>query len=370
VHPLIVTPAYPPATGGAATYFGAAVAGLLARPEIHELTVLTEQLPGYAADFVEGKLRVLRQLPTRVAVARRNRVADTVGYLQTQLWFEARLPRLVRRLGVDLIDFHTRYRGWMFHDALRRSRVPLIASVHDQLAKPRTLASFVRRLVCPAQSVRRFVAKGGFPVDRTVLIPLPFTVPRVPSAEQVADARHRYALGPAPYVLFIGDITARKGVYELLDGYRGWRSSPPQAQLVLAGTNRGGGRFVRRVQRTAGALYVGEVPHTDALALIRGAGIVALPSRSEGLPYVILEAVALGTKVICPPGIPEFDAVLPDWVLPDVSAEAITATLRAVWARRDAPSYPLSEHRLVRAIDELVDLYASVVDEAASATPP
>ena len=54
---------------------------------------------------------------------------------------------------------------------------------------------------------------------------------------------------------------------------------------------------------------------------------MVLPSRSEGLPTVVLEAVALGSKVICPPGIPEFDEHMPHFVLSEVSADAIANAL-------------------------------------------
>ena len=90
---------------------------------------------------------------------------------------------------------------------------------------------------------------------------------------------------------------------------------------------------------------------------MRGAEMVVLPSRSEGLPTVVLEAVALGTKVICPPGIPEFERYLAQYVLPEVSADAIVRTLDAVWHCDDLPLYPLSEHSVPNVVEALVKVY-------------
>jgi len=65
MRPLIITPLYLPAVGGAATYFGSIVPDLAARPEIGGLTVVTERLPGEPAERTAGKLKlhILRQLP-------------------------------------------------------------------------------------------------------------------------------------------------------------------------------------------------------------------------------------------------------------------------------------------------------------------
>jgi glycosyltransferase involved in cell wall biosynthesis len=93
---------------------------------------------------------------------------------------------------------------------------------------------------------------------------------------------------------------------------------------------------------------------------MRGAKIVALPSRSEGLGRVLLEALALGARVICPPGIPEFERYLPQFVLPSVDADSIVKTLNAVW-RLGLPSYPLSEHRVYRIIEALATVYSEEV---------
>jgi hypothetical protein len=63
MRPLIITPLYLPAVGGAATYFGSIVPDLAARPEIGGLTVVTERLPGEPAERTAGKRHILRQLP-------------------------------------------------------------------------------------------------------------------------------------------------------------------------------------------------------------------------------------------------------------------------------------------------------------------
>jgi hypothetical protein len=72
---------------------------------------------------------------------------------------------------------------------------------------------------------------------------------------------------------------------------------------------------------------------------------------------VILEAVSLGTKVICPPGIPEFDEHLATFTLAEISRQALTQKLEAIWQIRTPPSYSLNNHRVNRVVEQLATIY-------------
>ncbi|MGC9350200.1 MAG: glycosyltransferase family 4 protein [Anaerolineae bacterium] len=354
---LVITPLYPPAVGGAATYFGDVMPRLAALDEIDRLTVLTERLPRQPSETVVGDLRLLRWLPRRVSGTRRRWIGHAATYLLTQLWMATQLPALVKREDADLIHFHTRYRGRLFFDALKRVEVPVIADLRDKMTDPAPLAKVADRLLCCGEGVQRFAVDEGFPAERTALIPIPFTSPDVPLQARSMPVRRRYGIGEVPFLLFLGDITYNKGAYDLLDAYRSWRTRHPQVDLIYAGANREGGRFREHIDRTPGVRYLGRVPHQDAFGLIRAAEIVVLPSRSEGLPRVILEALALGTKVICPPGIPEFERHLPEFVLPDVTPNSIVMTLDKVWNSQGVPSYPLSDHSVSHVVELLASAY-------------
>lgn len=354
---LIITPLYPPAVGGAATYFSDVVPRLARQEGVKEVIVLTERMPGQPQQRVEGRVRLLRYLPTRVSGPQRGLVSHTLTYALTQCWFAARLPALVQHYRVELVHMHTRYRGRAVYSALRRCAVPVVADLRDRMTDVARLVGVADWLLCCGEGVRGFAVQGGFPAERTVLIPIPFTPPTPSSPSQVAAVRERYRVGLGPYLLYVGDITPAKGVYELLTAYRRWRTRHPEVGLVLAGINREGARFLSQVSRTPGARYLGHISHPDALCLMQGARVVLLPSRSEGLPRVVLEAVALGTPVICPPGIPEFSRHLPRFVLPTVTPEAILVTLEDIWHIPETPTYPLEEHDVGRVVAQLLETY-------------
>src|SRR5690606_36235357 len=107
---LLLTPLYPPAVGGAATYFSHIVPRLEADAAIEKLVLLTEQMPGEPETLTAGKLTILRLLPRRVS-EKRPFLFHALTYLQTQRWFQQKLARLVAAHQIDLVHFHTRFRG-------------------------------------------------------------------------------------------------------------------------------------------------------------------------------------------------------------------------------------------------------------------
>lgn len=357
---LIITPLYPPALGGAATYFKQLVPCLVKHDEITQLTVLTERMLDQPRMQSDGKLGILRQLPNRISSGQKSFMLHAATYILTQMWFSLGLQALVRRYAIDVIHFHTRYRGRLFYNTLRRIQIPVIADLRDKMTAPLELRDMVSRLLCCGEGIYNFAVKSGFPPERIALIPNIFAPPECPTAAAVANVQKNYGLVNTHYMLYVGDMTFSKGVYELLAAYRIWRAQHPQISLVLVGTNREGKNFARQIDQTLGAIYLGHLPHQDILTLMHGAGVVVLPSRSEGLPTVILEAVAMGTKVICPPAVPEFERHLAEFVLPEVSVSAILETLDKVWVCSRRPTYPFGDHDVEKMGKELVSLYISV----------
>lgn len=357
MHLLIITPLYPPTSGGAATYFKQITPLLLKCDEVTQLTLLTERMPHQPHTQVNGKLQLLRWLPNRISSGQKPFALHATTYILTQMWFALRLRALVRQYAVDVVHFHTRYRGRWFYDALKSLPIPVVADLRDKMSNPSLLAEVADHVLCCGLGVQAFAVEGGCPVTKTSLLPNIFMPAPIPAPELAALCKRQYNLDNKSYILFVGDITFNKGVYDLIEAYQHWRQQHPDVSLVLAGTNHEGTRFLSLVRQTPGVFYLSHVSHNDALTLMHGAEIVILPSRSEGLPTVILEAVAMGSKVICPPGIPEFDQHLAEFVLPEVSATAILDILNKVWACPWRPLYPFAEHHEDRIGEALIGIY-------------
>ena len=94
-------------------------------------------------------------------------------------------------------------------------------------------------------------------------------------------------------VVFGGLVSRRKGVDTLL---RAWEGVEDRAgwKLLLAGPI-GDSDVLRSV---SGVEVLGAVPHSDLMEILDRAAIAVLPSRDEGMPMFILEALARRNLVI------------------------------------------------------------------------
>jgi glycosyltransferase involved in cell wall biosynthesis len=185
--------------------------------------------------------------------------------------------------------------------------VPVVLHVHAaQLhhfyrALPRLAQALTRRVfsladccVVLGQASRRFVTEElGVPAERVrVLIN---GVPPAVAARRVPGRVQR--------VLFVGHLSTRKGVPELLAALAlpGWNADHTRVSLV------GGGKLAAWRQQTH-ALGLSDWVHLEGWAtqervseLMAQADVLVLPSHDEGLPLVILEALSHGVAVVCTP---------------------------------------------------------------------
>lgn len=94
--------------------------------------------------------------------------------------------------------------------------------------------------------------------------------------------------------VFVGLMTARKGVPLLLEAWR--RLCPVKAELWLVGR---ASRSVRRlIPELAGLRYVGPVPHVELPEVLQQCDVLVFPSYFEGFGLVLLEAMACRLPVI------------------------------------------------------------------------
>lgn len=105
------------------------------------------------------------------------------------------------------------------------------------------------------------------------------------------------------YITFVGSLVRRKGVEYLIRAFKSIEA--PHLRLIIIGEGP---------QRTALAEMAGDDPRIEFLGYrkngteyIKASDIFVLPSLYEGLPNVIIEAMAVGTPVIATEvsGIPE-----------------------------------------------------------------
>jgi glycosyltransferase involved in cell wall biosynthesis len=158
------------------------------------------------------------------------------------------------------------------------------------------------------------------------------------AAGAAADAGDAGGEGEPGYLLFVGRLRIRKGVEVLLAALAELRRRVPTAVLRIAGN----GEHRAALEACADELgvrdavsFLGTCDAARVRRLLGGAIAMVVPSIYEGMPLVVLEAMAAGTPVVASAvsGIPE---VVVDgetgWLVPPESPAALAATLAAVLA--------------------------------------
>jgi glycosyltransferase involved in cell wall biosynthesis len=105
-------------------------------------------------------------------------------------------------------------------------------------------------------------------------------------------------LSDAAMILWVGRLDPVKGLSTLLDALR-LMAEEMNAHLYLAGGGPLRDRLeqqARRLQLTSRVHFLG--PRTDVPALLKAADVFVFPSRTEGLPNALLEAMAAGRPIV------------------------------------------------------------------------
>jgi glycosyltransferase involved in cell wall biosynthesis len=260
--------------------------------------------------------------------------------------FAAALPRYLAELLVhrpDVVHVHmSSYGSFVRKAALcaiaRALRVPVLIHVHgsefdqfhDWLPWPGRV--LVRATLEHAAVV---VALGQVWAERLAVIAPAARVVAVPNGVRVPAPRVCAGEGP-PHVVFLGEIGERKGAFTLIEAWAKLAAEPNvlgAARLTLAGD-----REVARAEAMAAELGIAasvevrpwlspaQVDH-----LLDDADLFVLPSRSEGQPMAVLEAMAHGLPVIAGAvgGIPELlDHGRCGLLIPPGEVDALVEALR------------------------------------------
>jgi glycosyltransferase involved in cell wall biosynthesis len=101
-------------------------------------------------------------------------------------------------------------------------------------------------------------------------------------------------------ILYVGKLSHAKGLPWLLDAFDRLRMDHPAIELHVAGSGAGPESEIlkKRLRRMRATVYHGVVDQASLGALMRKSEICILPSFYEGVPMVLVEALACGCKLV------------------------------------------------------------------------
>jgi glycogen(starch) synthase len=175
-------------------------------------------------------------------------------------------------------------------------------------------------LHAPLRHINRFVASSrhelgilgrmGFPPESCEVIPLWIEdAPPLLPDESILQGVER------PIVLFIGQLTPRKGFDLLVEAMPAVVARYPTATFVFVSHNPAAQAQMEERATQLGVRrnlhFAGRVTEEQKLALMRAASCIAIPSRYEGFGLPLLEAMQAGVPLVAS-RIPVIDEIVSD----------------------------------------------------------
>ena len=229
-----------------------------------------------------------------------------------------------RMLGCGLIYSHYSYYGGILAAAIFRFtggralywncgllaqfrhpwRLSLLLKKAYQEFRPRLTFATVNALVTGTPTMARYYSENyNIPLSRIEVVPNWVDLARFnPSFLTQAEARRQLQIFHRhPVFLYVHSVSIRKGADRLVPIMERLLESHPDALLLIVG----GGADEAYVQRQVEAsqlqrhiLLIGRIPNPQLLPFLAAADVFLMPSREEGFPHVLLEAMAVGLPFV------------------------------------------------------------------------
>ena len=273
------------------------------------------------------------------------------------------LRRILSREQPDVVHAHGLRAGALaalaLSLALRPSRaaLPLVVTVHNAPPSSGANATVYQGLqflvarsaavvLCVSGDLEDRMRGAGARDVRRALVP-PYD-PNAPSAPTAAPDGPASPGGPAgeggpdavrrelgteqrPLILAAGRLAPQKGFGTLIEAARGWQDLSPVPLLAIAGS----GPLQAELAAAAAALGPSVVllgQRADVPSLLAAADLFALPSRWEGQPLILQEALRAGRPVVATRagGTPDLTGEDGALLVPPDDPAALTAAVRQV----------------------------------------
>ncbi len=254
------------------------------------------------------------------------------------LWMLRRQLRIDRPQIVQTFLFHANVLGAL---AARLANVPHVVSgirvaEHRKawhLVLARWTDRWVERHVCVSQSVRDFSEQHGLSASKLTVIPNGVDFERFAGAKPASASRLRILPGRR-VIAYVGRLDEQKGLAWLLKLLPQVFVQLPKHDLVVVGSGPERDRLVQLVEELGLRGRVHFLRFRDDVPEILAASeLLVLPSRWEGMPNAVLEAMASSKPVVATrvEGVEELlGPAAEDQSVPQSDAEAFTAKVIAI----------------------------------------
>lgn len=206
-------------------------------------------------------------------------------------------PAFRRTEGVRVLNYpiaHHRYiQAFVAEEAQREPE--FAATLPDWSAVPSWVeprldaeCALADRILVGSTFARDSFVSAGVPAEKLIIIPYGANVQRFQPAADITGTPDEFRL------LFVGQISQRKGISDLLRAYEAFRG--PGTRLTLIGGFYGDEATLAPYRNLFE--HIPHLPQVDLVSQYQRADVFVFPSLIEGLGLVVIEAMACGLPVI------------------------------------------------------------------------
>ncbi len=220
------------------------------------------------------------------------------------------LGRALRDIRPDLIHIHSPLMTISTMASILARDIPLVATYHGDYYKfsfwGKVLKALRNRIQLPLvlRNARTVITLSDS--DTTLLTSYGIERKRIEVVSPGLDLAKFSDLSTAvpeegERILYVGRIVYEKGIKRLISSFHALCEEFDGVELIVAGEGEALDdmkALARDLGLGARVSFPGWLNHDDLVELYRSATAVVLPSFSEGMPYALLEAMAVGKAVI------------------------------------------------------------------------
>ena len=238
---------------------------------------------------------------------------SNLAKIQVPLLFLSELfyaMRIIRKEKIDVIHSHwiipSGLIGVILKSVLRK---PIIVTIHGSDAillngKVQNIYKFILSScdICTVVStaIKNQVLNLGVVWKKTKVIPMGVD-DSIFNPNMKYNIKKSYNVEGHYLILFVGRLSEEKGVAYLIEAMPEILKEIPNISLMIIGDGPEKNNLeelVKRLNLAKNIIFRGWIPNKDLNKVYRNADIFVLPSLREGLPVVLLEAMACGTPVV------------------------------------------------------------------------
>ena len=299
---LQVTPYFVPSVGGIESHVENLSNQLVKKG--HEVTVFTSNTHSTLPYERRSEFEIFRFRPLFVLF--RNPISFEI------------LSKLKTIKKYDIIHAHDEHGFLTNLTALIRkiSKIPLVVTCHGDLIPEtffenilittyeKTLLSFTFKhadsIIALSNAHKNSLQRFNVPVNKISVIPNAIVFQNLDTTEG-SKFIEKHRLNGKKIILFVGQLLKRKGIQYLLKAMRNIKKIEPNTVLIIIGKGPYQSvleNLTKKLGIQKNVKFLGYVAKDELLEAYSAATLFVLPSFAEGLPTVILEAMAFSKPVV------------------------------------------------------------------------